>query len=106
MSENVLFKYCRYYRGGDKNPYEGKDQNKAMFWDIERYWLIQSMKQSPNFSEALTVYLNCGLNDFNFNDGVPLTLKAEFFYRYAKTAYSIRDAVEPFKKLYTTSYLK
>ena len=104
MPNNELIKFCRYYHGGDKNPYEGKDQNKAMFWDIERYWLIESMKRSPNFSEALTMYLNCGLNDFSFDDGVPLTLKAEFFYRYAKTAYSLSDAVEPFKELYQREY--
>ena len=30
MSDNsTLLKSCRYYKGEDENPFEGKDQNKV-----------------------------------------------------------------------------
>lgn len=104
MENKELLKFCRYYKGGKINPYIGKDQNKAMFWEYERYWVLQSKKDGA-FSEALTDYVNNDLDQFNFNDGVPVTLKAVLFNRYAQTAYSLRDAVEPFKEFYKKEYL-
>lgn len=104
MVDNGLIKYCRYYRGENKNPFSGITQNKAMFWDYERYWVIES-KRGNTFSEELTNYLNNDLDNFNFNDGAPVTLKAVLFNRYAQTSYSLRDAVEPFKEFYKKEYL-
>lgn len=39
MKESDLLQYCRYYKGERKNPYEGKEQNKAMLWMYERAWI-------------------------------------------------------------------
>ena len=102
---NTFIDMCRYYRGEKTNPYEGKSQNIANFWEYERAWVFESSKKEPNFSEMLTDYLNSGLYNFNYNDGVPITLKALLFNRYAVTAYSLSNAVEPFKKMYQNEYL-
>lgn len=104
MVDNGLIKYCRYYRGENKNPYSGINQNKAMFWDYERFWILDSKREGA-FSDMLTDYVNNDLDKFSFNDGVPINLKALLFNRYAQTAYSLRDAVEPFKEFYKKEYL-
>lgn len=105
MSNKDLLRFCRYYRGEPKNPYEGRDQNKSAFWDYERFWVLEASKREPNFSEVLDNYIACGLNNFSFNDGVPMTLKALLFDRYAKTAISMREAAEHFKEFYVREYL-
>lgn len=81
MDKNLLA-YCRYYKGEKVNPYEGKNQNKAMFWFYEMSWVNESSKSEPNFSDTLTEYLNRGFANFNYNDGVPITLKALLFNRF------------------------
>lgn len=106
MSNNNFLRFCRYYRGEPKNPYEGKDTNEAAFWDYERFWVLEASKREPDFSEVLDNYLTWGLNDFSFNDGVPMTFKAMLFDRYAKTAFSMREAAEHFKEFYVREYLQ
>lgn len=100
MPNNELIKFCRYYHGGDKNPYEGKDQNKAMFWIYERHWLQEASRKEPDFSLVLTDYLNRGLNDFSFDDGVPLTLKALLFNRFEQW-----NEGDGFEEWYKSEYL-
>lgn len=48
MKKTELLKLCRYYKGEDKNPYEGKDQNKAMLWSYEQIWLKMAGEDTPN----------------------------------------------------------
>lgn len=103
MPNNELIKFCRYYHGGDKNPYEGKDQNKAMFWLYERHWLQEASQNTPDFSNELTEYLNLGLNDYRYDDGVPLTLKALLYNRYS---HWMSADVEAFKEFYENEYYK
>lgn len=50
MSDNsTLLKSCRYYKGEDQNPFEGKDQNKSMLWFYESVW-VNSSKSSVDDS--------------------------------------------------------
>ena len=107
MKIEDLLKHCRYYHGEKKNPYEGKDQNKAMLWEYEEIWMHEYHRDTPAcdfFDEMLDEYDAAGLSDFRADDGVPVTLKALLFNRYAKTANSMADAVEPFKKFYEKYY--
>lgn len=100
-----LLKSCRFYRGESSNPYEGKDPNKAMLWFYEMGWVkMAESGKSPASSEMLRDYEFLGLKSFRADDGVPVSLKALLFNRYAKTAYSQRDAVEPFKAFYEKYY--
>lgn len=106
MLNKDLLRFCRYFRGGEHNPYLGRDPNKAMFWEYERYWALETSKKEPDFSEMLTNYVNSGLDNFSYDDGVPMTLKSLLFDRYAKTAFSMREAAEHFKEFYLREYLR
>lgn len=106
MNKKDLLQFCRYYKGEASNPYDGKDQNKAMLWDYERFWIEQNFSESGRklLAEYLDEYASVGLSLFEMQDDTPATLKALLFNRYAKTAYSMADAVEPFKKFYQKYY--
>lgn len=93
-------KFCRLYKGEASNPYN-TDQNKAAIWDYERAWLFESVKPSSSLlREYLGDYISVGLALFSIHDGVPATLKAILFNRYARTHYSLIYAIEPFKDFY------
>ena len=97
----------KYYKGEQTNPYEGRDQNKAMLWFYERFYkltMVEAKESSNPFAEYVSDYIRIGLGDFQPSDGVPLTLKALLFNRYAKGSQSLADAVEPFKKFYVKHY--
>lgn len=112
MQINNLIDHCRYYKGEDNNPFDGKDPNKAMFWFYEKYWVDAKNQSTKNneagrykknlISEYLTEYNNNGLANFSFNDNTPVTLKALLFNRYSH--FSMCDA-EGFKKFYLKEYL-
>lgn len=101
-SNNPLLKSCRYYRGEAENPFEGKDRNKAMLWFYERAWL--SDWGSRSLDEMIADYVGVGLAHFESKDGIPISLKALLFNRYAKMEQSMSDAVEPFKDFFRKYY--
>lgn len=104
-ANNPILKSCRYYKGESSNPYEGKDRDKAMLWFYEMGWVKNAERGvPPASSDAIEEYERCGLRSFNANDGVPLSLKALLFNRYAKTEQSLLEAVEPFKAFYEKYY--
>lgn len=107
MTEQDLIHYCRYYKGENECPYS--DNSKSMLWDTERSWVFDSIAiisstGEGDFGTELNEYLAYGLENFKNMDETPITLKARLFNRYAKTAYSMRDAVEPFKNFYRKYY--
>lgn len=103
MSDNsTLLKSCRYYKGEDQNPFEGKDQNKSMLWFYESVW-VNSCKSSVDDS-IIGEYVKYGLGDFEKHDNIPISLKALLFNRYAKSSFSMASAVEPFKAFYRKYY--
>lgn len=105
MNKNELLKFCRFYKGEEDNPFEGIDQNKAMLWFYERSWFSTWLhKNGQRFDEMIADYVECGLAPFESKDGIPVTLKALLFNRYAQTAQSQRQAVEPFKAFFLKYY--
>ena len=56
MKESDLLQYCRYYKGERKNPYEGKEQNKAMLWMYERAW--RSSQEAMRMSLKVEISMN------------------------------------------------
>jgi hypothetical protein len=97
-----LVKFCRFYNGEENNPFE--EQNRSMLWFYELSWCNDMLNDSKSLSIAIEEYVQIGLGSFEMRDGVPLSLKALLFNRYAKGCYSISDAVEPFKKFYKKYY--
>ena len=107
MKKNHLLNYCHFYKGEESSPF--KDQNKSMLWFYERSWVADSESATADFNpfdNNISDYIRIGLGDFQPSDGVPLTLKALLFNRYAKGSQSLADAVEPFKKFYLEHYRK
>ena len=102
MADESLIKYCRYYKGEEKNPFDNVDQDKAMLWFYE----MGFVKCGPryDYSDYLSEYAVVGLTSFAADDGVPIEYKALLFNRYCKTAYSMMDAAEPFKEFYLNYY--
>jgi len=96
MKSEDLMHFCRYYKGEERNPYEGT-QNE-IYWRCEYYWVALTMN-SADFSNMIHAYLQAGLMDFGLNDGTSDTLKALLFNRYCQ--YNEMADVDGFKKWYT-----
>ena len=117
-SKQFLISHCRYYKGEEKNPFEvaartdAEAQNKAMLWFYEQYWVNGNLRSyeagepEPTLSEYFDDYLyNPKLRDFEREDGVPMSLKALLFNRYAKySGGGMADAVDDFKRWYRKYY--
>lgn len=101
MDKKDLISFCRYYHGEETCPFSEED--KSMLWDYERTW-VADMMSDDDFSEYISDYLAVGLRDFSMFDDTPITLKAMLFNRYAKTAYTMQDAVPGFKEFYQKYY--
>ena len=103
--KNQTLKFCRYYRGEKENPFEGKDPDKAMLWFYEMSWVSAWERgRTEDYDEMIGDYVGVGLGRFEPMDGIPVSLKALLFNRYAKTARSQVEAVEPFKRFYKKYY--
>lgn len=98
-----VLQQCRYYKGENSNPYDGKDQDKALLWFYESCW-EQAQDKASAFAEYVSEYKNYGLEQFNASDNVPMSLKALLFNRYGRGCYSMADAVEGFKEFYNKHY--
>ena len=109
----LLVSQCRYYKGEGSCPYNGKGtefQNEAMLWFYEQTWVFDMVRhyetgrEDEAFKEAVSEYNSYGLKGFCESDGIPVTLKALLYNRYAKGAFSMADAVEGFKGFYRKYY--
>lgn len=109
MNKNPLLKSCRFYRGEPLNPYDGKDQNKAMMWSYEQMWVRKAeCGMSPADSETLEGYEAYGLKTFCSDDGVPISLKAFLFNRFMhwQGGNGLDVDRDAFKKFYLKYYLE
>ena len=93
-----LLDFCSYY--GVENGTEVDDAFN-MFCNYEQVWVNKLSRWDFSLSE-LNEYIHYGLEDFNKDDGVPMTLKVILFNRYMHWSYG-GDA-EGFKKWYLTHY--
>lgn len=101
MTKEELINCCRYYNGTDERNFKDSDKNMLAFY--EKIWVHETL-DNYNFEDVIDDYNEVGLGSFQTNDGIPVTLKALLFNRYARTCYTTFDAVEPFKKFYKEYY--
>lgn len=109
MDKKDYLQFCRYYKGEETNPYEGKDMNKATLWFYESAWLheMQEIQQDEKKEKEHTLftymdeYVNYGLSDFEMQDDTPASLKALLFNRYSH--WNSAD-IDGFKKWYKSIY--
>ena len=110
MTRQELIAQCRYYKGEEENPFEGVDQNKKMLWFYEQAWIFDMMRyyeagnEREAFRNEIAEYNGYGLKDFCVSDGIPVTLKALLYNRYAKGSFSMADAAQHFKTFYRKYY--
>ena len=93
-----LLDFCSYY-GVDNVSEVGDDFN--MFCNYERVWVTKLSSWNYSFAE-LNEYFHYGLEDFNKDDGVPMTLKVILFNRYMH--WSFDGDAEGFKRWYLAHY--
>ncbi len=106
--KSELLKYCRYYKGEEKNPLT-RGKNKNMFWYYERCWVLMSERgQYPVDKETLYDYEFYGLKSFSSDDDVPLSLKLLLFNRFMhwEGGYGMERDREAFKQFYLQEYLE
>lgn len=93
-----LLDFCSYY--GVENVTE-VDNDFNMFCNYEQVWVKKLSRWDYSLTE-LNEYIHYGLEDFNQDDGVPMTLKVILFNRYMHWSYGGDSA--GFKKWYLTHY--
>ena len=93
-----MMQFFRYYKNESENPFEGKDQDKAMLWFYERCY--SSMGDDKDQIEEY----RCYMKEFREDDGIPVGFKALLFNRYMKTAYSVADEIPAFMDFYEKYY--
>lgn len=93
-----MMRFFRYFKNESENPFEGKDQDKAMLWFYERCYA--SMGDDKDQIEEY----RCYVKEFREDDGVPEGYKALLFNRYMRTAYSVSDEIPAFKAFYEKYY--
>lgn len=103
MTTENLVKHCRYYKGQEKCP----SSADSLFWNYERIWVEYTLKtEDENSFEALELktllklYKDAHLENFQEDDGVPITLKAFLLNRYEHWT----DGDEGFKEWYLKNY--
>lgn len=89
-------KYCKLYKGEDKNPYEHY-AILDMFWDYEAYWAMNN--ETEEYSDMLKDYLSNGLKTFYEEDGTPISLKALMWTRFSNVHVLSEDGKWVKKKL-------
>ena len=75
ISTKELLSYCLYYKGGEIN-----DASIIEFY--EQMWVNFSQHNRMYIAEIVQDYIFAGLELFNCNDGVPISLKALLYNRY------------------------
>lgn len=75
-----------------------------MFWFYEKDWVDGSLR-NESYEKEVAEYRAAGLEEFCASDGIPLSLKAHLFSRYAKWSFGgFRDGAEAFKAFYLECY--
>ena len=88
-----LIKLCRYY------GVEGGDQKNTVACFYEEKWV------NDGGSFPTDEYIEFGLEEFNIDDGVPISLKAMLFNRYKISNGYYNNMTEMFKDWYIKFYL-
>lgn len=92
-----LLPYCRFYEPG--KPEE--EQDLMGFYEFK--WMQFMMSDKAILTQMVSEYLHYNLETFNMADGVPLSLKALLFNRYAH--WQSYWTAEGFKEWYKETYL-
>lgn len=106
MTKEEAMKYCRYYGKVDlnKKPTNYEESRREAYARVEDFWIYNLQNAPEIISKDLELYKYAGLEDFNKDDGVPITLKAVLFADII-SLWDMPDSVDVFKNSYLTKYL-
>lgn len=82
MTEEERFKLCRYYKGGEQNPFEASDM-RYTFWEIEKTWfklVANDFSRQGKYLVPFLLSFEGGLRDIPVDD----TLKATLYEHYIR----------------------
>ena len=77
MNQSELIEKCRYYKGESECPTvenQGNDRQHWYYWMTEKRWVTDGGKYSQANYELLKFWK---LDEFDTEDGVPLSLRIE-----------------------------
>ena len=103
ITRDNLISCCRFYKGERESTYPVQT-DESMLWFCEMAWVENMLRHAHYAGELMSEYEAVGLSAFCADDIVPISLKAQIFFFFAKGFYSVRQAVEPFKELYLKYY--
>ena len=102
-----LIKCCKYYGGENSNPYDlikPQDNNNSLLWFYDSCWVRFMRTNRTEISRLLEDYEHFGPKDFMCDDGVPQSLKALLFNRYAHWCGGWGNDAEGFMAWYAKEY--
>ena len=91
MTEESRFSLCRYYKGGDQNPFEVSDL-RYTFWEIEETWfklVANDTSRSTKYIVPFLLAFDGGLPGFPVDE----TLKATLYEHFVHFGGSKKDFV-------------
>ena len=103
ITRDNLISCCRFYNGEELSPYPAQTE-KSMLWFCEMAWVENMLRHADYAGILMSEYEAVGLSTFCANDIVPMSLKAQIFFFFAKGFYSAMQAAEPFKEFYSKHY--
>ena len=91
MTKEELIKQCKYYKGEDGNPFEGR-KDLCWYWDMERVYVESGGEMFPMRDE----YEAYGGKKF---PGIPYELLIIMFTSWGKHSHDLRRGLPLFYKL-------
>lgn len=97
---------CRYYHGEEECPFVKGLNNDHLLWFYEQKWVeYHCPEHIADLQEMVEDYKAYGHGQFQKEDGVPVSLKALLWNRWAKWVSSPSDS-KGWHEFYLHDYLK
>ena len=97
LTREELLKFCRHY--DPATP----DEDLDLMASYEKRWIEFTLDDPEYITRLVEAYVQEGLEDFNTDDGVPISMKALLFGRFAY--WQFHYTAEDFKDWYRETYL-
>ena len=107
MKREDFTKFCRYYKGENQKPDHISKSGKGQLWEYERCWVDMIGSDEKTVGLHIDEYINdARLEDFQEDDGCPLSLKSFLFNRYRQwNGYGVEEDAKGFKSWYMQNYI-
>lgn len=92
MTEEERYKLCRYYKGGDQNPFEVNDQ-RYTFWGIEETWfklVANDFSRRAKYVVPFVLAFDRGLPGFPIDESLKATMY-EYYLHFGGSKDSFGD---------------